>query len=268
MIPIFQLVIYLPAYNAADTIVTVLDRIPDQFKNSHMHILVVNDGSTDDTERVTERYAEGNPEIQITLLKHVKNLGYGATQKTAYQWCIDHQIDVVAMVHADGQYAPELLPQLLEPLLKNEADLVFGSRISGNPLQGGMPLHRYFGNRFLTIFQNFFLGLKLSEYHSGYRVFSVKALQKVPFAHLSSYYDFDTEMMILFQNAGLRIAETTIPTHYGNERNYLNVWKYTQHILVTTFTFWLYQKGFWKSKKWSRILDKKKDICSHDASTT
>ena len=161
------------------------------------------------------------------------------------------------MVHADGQYAPELLESLLEPVKNKTAELCFGSRIAGDPLAGGIPLHRFLGNRFLTTFQNIFLGVRISEYHSGYRVYSTKALSEVPFQKLASDYHFDTEILILFHRYGMRIGETPIPTHYGDEPNFVNIWKYGLDVLATTFSYWLHKIGLRKSRNWSRILHEK-----------
>jgi hypothetical protein len=109
------------------------------------------------------------------------------------------------------------------------------------------------GNRALTTFQNIFLGTRLSEFHSGYRVYSVEALKKVPFERLSSDYHFDTEIIILFVRHGLRIAERPIPTHYGDEENYVNIWKYGLDVLVTTASYFLHRIGIRKSRNWTRI---------------
>ena len=117
-----------------------------------------------------------------------------------------------------------------------------------------MPLHRYLGNRFLTWIQNRLLGTRLSEFHSGYRVFSVAALKQLPFDRLSSDYHFDTEMIVLFVDRAMRIVEKPIPTHYGDEKNYVNIWKYGKDVLVTTITYFLHRKGWRRSVNWARIL--------------
>ena len=158
------------------------------------------------------------------------------------------------MVHSDGQYAPELFPDLLKPIVEGKADMIFGSRIAGHPLKGGMPIHRFLGNLFLTTIQNFFLGLKLSEYHSGYRIYSLNALKKVPFERLDNDFHFDTEIIILMKHMGMRISEVPIPTRYADEDNHVNIWKYGTDVLITTFSYWLHARGIRKSKNWARIL--------------
>jgi hypothetical protein len=160
------------------------------------------------------------------------------------------------MLHGDAQYAPEFAGYLIQSIVDRSADMMFGSRMAGHPLKGGMPLHRFLGNRALTIFQNLLLGTKISEFHSGYRVYSVEALKKVPFENLSTDYHFDTEILILFVDHGLRIAEKPIPTHYGDEECYVNIWQYGMNVLVTTLTYFCHKNGLKHSSKWAVRLDR------------
>jgi glycosyltransferase involved in cell wall biosynthesis len=250
-----RILIYVPAYNAATTIQKTLGRIPESIRSSASEILVVNNASTDDTVAIIDSLKKDGTMPNLRLISNPKNLGYGGSQKVAYQRAIDEKYDVVAMVHADGQYAPEILPKMLEPVLRGETDLLFGSRIAGNPLKGGMPIIRYLGNRVLTTFQNIFLGLRISEYHSGYRIYSTDAFKKIPFQNLSNDYHFDTEILICFRAFKLRIQETPIPTFYGDEPNFVNIWKYGLDVLVTTASFFLHRIGLRKSKNWTRIFD-------------
>lgn len=249
-----KVLIYVPAYNAAAQIEKTLSRIPESIKNSAQEILVVNNASTDQTESVVKQIQSRGDHPTLKLITNPKNLGYGGSQKVAYKRAIDEGYDIVAMVHADGQYAPEILPSMIAPVDRGEADLLFGSRIKGNPLKGGMPIIRYLGNRVLTIFQNVFLGLSMSEYHSGYRIYSVNALKRIPVQNLSSDYHFDTEIMICFQAYGLRIMEIPIPTHYGDEPNFVNIWKYGLDVLVTTMSYFLHRIGMRRSPNWERIF--------------
>jgi glycosyltransferase involved in cell wall biosynthesis len=252
-----RVLIYVPAYNAATTIQKTLGRIPDSIRASASEILVVNNASTDQTGPIVDAIQKAGTIPNLRLITNPKNLGYGGSQKVAYQRAIDEGYDVVAMVHADGQYAPEILPKMLEPVIQGETDLLFGSRIAGNPLKGGMPIIRYLGNRVLTTFQNVFLGLSISEYHSGYRIYSVEALRKIPFRNLADDYHFDTEILICFQAFGLRIKETPIPTHYGDEPNFVNIWKYGWDVLVTTASYFLHRIGLRESPNWKRIFNGK-----------
>lgn len=249
-----KIAIYIPAYNAAATLPRVLERIPQDVKRRVDEIFVVDNHSADNTWLV----AEGCRHIQhlknLEVIRNPSNVGYGGSQKIAYRRCIERGYRCVAMLHGDAQYAPELLSSLIDPVVSGETDLMFGSRMQGDPRAGGMPLHRYWGNRFLTGAQNRFLGLNLSEFHSGYRVYSVDALRQVAFEALSSDYHFDTEIIILFANQRLRISERPIPTHYGDEKNYVNVWRYGMDVLITTASFYAHRRGWRRSRNWSRIL--------------
>jgi glycosyltransferase involved in cell wall biosynthesis len=249
-----RLAIFIPAFNAASTIVNVLDRIPPALRSQMAEIFVIDNHSTDNTSMVVVNYRQQNSLHNLEVIKNPRNLGYGGSQKVAYRRCIDKGYDCVAMLHGDAQYAPELLETLFAPVLEGRADMVFGSRMTGNPLKGGMPLIRFLGNRALTTMQNFFLGTKLSEFHSGYRIFSVKALAEVPFEKFSSDYHFDTEMIILFADRKLRIVEMPIPTHYGDEENYVNIWDYGMKVLISTVTYFLHRRGLRRSRNWSKIL--------------
>ncbi len=184
--------IFIPAYNAAATLPRVIERIPQNIKKDVVEILVIDNHSTDNTYMVAIDCKNKENLYNLQVIRNPQNMGYGGSQKIAYQHCADKGYKGVAMLHGDAQYAPELLGNLLEPILKGEADMIFGSRMKGDPRKGGMPLHRFLGNKFLTKIQNIFLGTSLSEFHSGYRVYSVDALKKVPFQNLSSDYHFDT----------------------------------------------------------------------------
>lgn len=249
-----KVAIFIPAYNAASTIVNVLDRIPPTLRDKVAEIFVIDNDSSDNTSMVVVDYRAQKGMHNLEVIKNAQNLGYGGSQKVAYRRCIEKGYDCVAMLHGDAQYAPELLDTLLAPVLENKCDFLFGSRMSGNPLAGGMPLIRFLGNRALTIMQNFFLGTRLSEFHSGYRIFSVKALASIPFERFSSDYHFDTEMIILFVDRKFRIGEQPIPTHYGDEENYVKIWDYGMKVLVTTVTYFLHKRGLRRSRNWSRIL--------------
>ena len=255
-----RVMIYVPAYNAAVTLPRVLDRISPEVRDAVYEILIVDNNSEDDTSPVAVGYREKNGVFNLKVIRNERNEGYGGSQKLAYARAIDAGLGGVAMLHGDAQYAPELIGELLEPILKGEADMVFGSRMAGNPLKGGMPLIRFLGNRALTTVQNLVLGTRISEFHSGYRVYSVDALRRVPFDQLSSDYHFDTEVLILFVNEGLRIREMPIPTHYGDEENYVNIWRYGMRVLVTTISYALHRRGLRRSRNWSRILGSRKSI--------
>jgi 2-polyprenyl-3-methyl-5-hydroxy-6-metoxy-1,4-benzoquinol methylase len=196
----------------------------------------VDDASEDRTFEIGREYREAHPEIRMTVLRNQFNQGYGGNQKVGYSFAIAQGFDLVAMVHGDGQYAPEQLPALAAPLRDGEADAVFGSRMMDRfgALKGGMPLYKYVGNKILSTLQNRLLRTKLSEFHSGYRVYSVKLLERIPFRLNSNDFHFDTEIIIQVLNAGGRILEKPIPTYYGDEISRVNGMKYAKDVMLAT----------------------------------
>lgn len=246
-----RIAIYIPTYNAGYTLPRVLDRIPDDVKQRVEEIFVVDNASPDNTYLIGIGYKNEKGLHNLNVHKNERNLGYGGSQKFAYRYAIEKGYDAVVMLHGDAQYAPEKIAYLLEPLERGEADLVFGSRITGLPLKGGMPLHRYWGNRFLTAVENYVLDWDLSEYHSGFRVFSCPALQQIPFQLCSNDYHFDTEILVQFKLKGLRVVERPIPTHYGDEKSYVNVWRYGLQVLYTMAEYRLHQTGIRKAEKFA-----------------
>ena len=190
----------------------------------------------------------------MTVIKNEKNLGYGGSQKKAYQYAIDKGYDLIVMLHGDAQYAPERLVRLLGPLLDGEADMVFGSRMTSNPLGGRMPLWRYIGNKSLTKIENAVLGTNLSEFHSGYRGYNCHVLKKIPFHLCSDGFLFDTDIIIQFVIKEMKIAEVDIPTHYGRESKSISapeLVKYTSGILSSLFHYMLHKHRIKRSRKFS-----------------
>ena len=238
-----RILCYIPAYNAAATIPSVLDRIPTKMKDRIDEILVVDNASEDNTHLVGIGYAHLKGLTKLKVHRSDTNGGYGGSQKVAYRYAIDNGFDVVVMLHGDGQYAPEKMEYLLEPIHQGKADHVFGSRMTGDPRSGGMPIHRYLGNRFLTIVENWILGWNLSEYHSGYRIYMVDALKKIPFERCSGEYHFDSQILVQIRLAGLRVVERTIPTFYGNEKCYVPLFKYGIDVLKTMGEYLLHTWG-------------------------
>lgn len=241
-----RLLIFIIAYQAEATLRRVLARIPARvFDMLTCEILVVDDASKDRTFEIGCEYRDAHPEVPLTVLRNAFNQGYGGNQKVGYGYALAKGFDFVAMVHGDGQYAPEELPKLIEPLLSGRADAVFGSRMLNRfgALKGGMPLYKFVGNKILTKIQNTLLGTDLSEFHSGYRLYSVEALRKVPFHLNSNVFHFDTEIIIQFLNAKLRIVELPIPTYYGDEISRVNGMKYAKDVLVATSRNSLHRAG-------------------------
>src|SRR3546814_60555 len=238
--------ILVVAYNAASTLAQVLDRIPDEMHDSIHEILVGDDHSQDSTYLVGLGYQQQKDHLPITVVRHAENLGYGGNQKWGYRYAIDNGWDVVVLLHGDGQYAPEMLPAMVAPIASGEADLVMGSRIMtrGEARRGGMPAYKYAGNRILTTMQNAVVGTDLSEWHSGYRAYSVKALESVPFERNADGFNFDTQIIVQMHEAGRRIAEVPIPTSYGDEICYVDGVKYAKDVTRDVLRYRAHKMGF------------------------
>ena len=228
--------ILVVAYEAEATLESVLNRIPQTVRASIHTILVCDDASTDDTYQVGMRVKESRPDLPLQVLRRPVNLGYGGNQKAGYRWMIDNDLDVVVLLHGDGQYAPEFLPQMVTPILEGRADVVFGSRMleRGAALRGGMPKYKFVGNKILTFLQNRLAGVRLSEWHSGYRAYSISSLAGVGFELNADYYDFDTQIILQMIASRQRIVEIPIPTFYGDELSRVNGVRYGWRILRHT----------------------------------
>jgi SAM-dependent methyltransferase len=233
------------AYNAASTLAKVLDRIPDEIRPEIEEVIVSDDHSDDSTYLVGLGYQQIS-DLPITLIRQPANLGYGGNQKAGYDLAIEHGLDIVVMLHGDGQYAPESLPDIVAPLIAGEADAVFGSRImiKGAARKGGMPLYKFVGNRVLSRFENAALGTELSEFHSGYRAYAVSALKQIPFERNSDGFNFDTQIIIQLHDAGMRIAEVPIPTYYGDEICYVDGMGYAADVTKDVVAYRLQKAGF------------------------
>jgi len=238
--------ILVVAYNAATTLATVLDRIPEEFRSSIAMVLVGDDHSQDHTHLVAVGYQQMSSDLPLRVHRHERNLGYGGNQKWGYRTAIEEDLDVIVLLHGDGQYAPELLPEMVAPLLTGDADAVFGSRMlqRGGARRGGMPMYKYLGNRILTTVENAVMGVELSEWHSGYRAYSVEALRRLPFERNSDGFDFDTQIIIQLIESGQRIAEIPIPTYYGDEISHVNGLKYAKDITSEVVRYRAHKMGF------------------------
>jgi glycosyltransferase involved in cell wall biosynthesis len=230
-----RLLVFIVAYFAERTINKVIRRIPASLLAVYdVEVLIIDDSSADATfARGLQCSIDSNQPFKITVLFNPVNQGYGGNQKLGYHYADTMGFDFVALVHGDGQYAPEILPDLVEPLRQGKADAVFGSRMM-NPrdaLRGGMPYYKFVGNRILTTLQNRILGTKLTEFHSGYRVYSVDALRALPYERNTNDFHFDTEIIIQLLMAGKTIVEKPIPTYYGDEICYVNGMKYAGNVI-------------------------------------
>jgi glycosyltransferase involved in cell wall biosynthesis len=201
-----KVVVVMPAWNASATVAATVEAIPP---NSVDEVILVDDKSTDNTVELART-------LQVSLIWHPHNVGYGGNQKTCYLEALRRGADVVIMLHPDGQYDPEILPRMAQPILDGKADMVLGSRFAepGAARAGGMPLYKYVSNRALTGIENRILGTTLSELHTGYRAYSRELLLTVPFLRNSLDFSFDTEMIMQAVHFGFRIAEVPARTRY------------------------------------------------------
>jgi glycosyltransferase involved in cell wall biosynthesis len=234
-----QIFVLMPAYNAAATIENVFARIPSEARKRIRRYFVVDDGSTDGTLAVLDCLRSEFP--TLTVLRHETNRGYGEAEKTLLRTAMREGVEVGVLLHSDGQYSPEKILELLEPFDRAAADIVQGSRmLGGGALRGGMPLYKFAANKALTAIENWAFQMKMAEYHSGYMLYSRKALETIPFERLSASFDFDLEMLVLARAKGLRIAEVAIPTIYAGEKSHLNPVKYGLDVLSVV---WAYKRG-------------------------
>jgi len=201
-----RVIVVLPAYNAEATVKQTYDDIPKEWVDD---IILVDDGSWDNTVEAAQR-------LGITTIRHKKNRGYGANQKTCYQEALKRGAEIIIMVHPDHQYDPKFIPQIIEPFYKNGVDAVFGSRMitKGGALEGGMPYWKYLANIMLTMIENVILRLNLTEYHSGFRAYSRRALESISFTLNSDKFVFDTEIIIQLKIHAFKIKEIPITTKY------------------------------------------------------
>ena len=267
-----KLLIYVVTYNHEGFIEKTLSRIDESlFDNYETEILVNDDSSKDDTLRILINIKKNfNKKVQFTILSNPKNLGYGGNQKIGYFYAIKHNFDHVVLLHGDGQYKPEIMGDLLEILEKENAKAVFGSRMISKfgALKGGMPIYKFIGNKILTYLQNKILKSNLSEFHSGYRVYDVQALKKIPFYLNSNDFSFDTEIIIQFLILKLRISEVPIPTYYGKEISYVNGLYYAYRIIIESLKSNIQKFGMLYEKKYDLIDDEIKYVYKKNFTST
>ncbi len=234
------------AYNAETTLAATLDRIPADFRAKIDQLIICDDASSDATYDLGMQWRTENGGVPTTVIRHLKNLGYGGNQKAGYQFAAEHGLDIIVLLHGDGQYAPECLPDIVAPLERDECDAVFGSRmmVPGSARRGGMPLYKYVGNRLLTMAENRLLGSDLTEFHSGYRAYKVAVLSQLPLRHNTDGFDFDTQIIVQLLDAGKRIVEVPIPTYYGDEICYVSGVRYARDVVRDVAQYRLSKMGF------------------------
>jgi glycosyltransferase involved in cell wall biosynthesis len=208
-----KVIVVMPAYNAGQTLKTTCAEVPMDIVDE---IILVDDASKDETIKVAKQ-------LGLRTILHPENRGYGGNQKTCYKEALKRKADIVIMLHPDYQYTPKLIPAMAHLLASGLYDAVLGSRIlGGQALKGGMPLYKYISNRFLTFAQNLLMDAKLSEYHTGYRAFTRKVLETIPFEGNSDDFIFDNQMLSQIHYSGFKIAEVTCPAKYFPEASSIN----------------------------------------------
>ena len=232
-----RVVVVLPAYNAGRTLERTIAEIPPGIVDE---LLLVDDASGDDTVEVAKR-------LDISFIVHPENRGYGGNQKTCYSEALKRGADIVVMLHPDYQYSPKLIGAMAWLAGSDEFDVVLGSRILGDGARaGGMPLYKYIANRALTAFENIFLGIKLSEFHTGYRTFTREVLEKLPLLECSDDFVFDNQMLAQAAMFGFRIGEISCPTRYFAEASSIGFGRsvvYGLGVLGTSLRFRLHRMG-------------------------
>jgi glycosyltransferase involved in cell wall biosynthesis len=242
-----RIVVVMPAFNAALTLKQTLEEVPRDLVDV---IILTDDASRDETLQLANQL-----KIDV-VLHHENNMGYGANQKTCYKKAVEVGADIIIMLHPDYQYTPKLIPSMAYLIANDVYSVVLGSRILGKgALKGGMPLYKYIANRLLTFFQNIMTGAKLSEYHTGYRAFSVDVLKKINYDANSNDFVFDNQFLSQVIYAGYEIAEITCPAKYFKEAssiNFLNSIRYGAGVVIVSFQHFFQRIGVMKFNRYNR----------------
>lgn len=249
-----KFLIFILTYNAEKHIKSVLDRIPKQVLDNNQYkteILILDDASKDETCSTVKSYIKKHPDLPIKLLSNPSNQGYGGNQKIGYTYAVKNGFGAVVMLHGDGQYPPEQIEEMADPILSKEVDVTLGSRMitKKGALKGGMPFYKFVGNIVLTKLQNFILGSKLSEFHTGFRAYNVDIFKEIPFNYNSNDFDFDTDILIQLIDNKLKIKEISIPTKYGDEVCNVNGIKYAAQITYSTLISRVQKYGIYYNPK-------------------
>jgi glycosyltransferase involved in cell wall biosynthesis len=242
-----RVVVVMPALNAARTLVSTVSAIPPGWVDE---MILVDDGSTDETIELARRHG-------VDVIWHPPSVGYGGNQKTCYLEALQRDADVVIMLHPDGQYEPQLIPDLIAPILAGEADLVLGSRMlePGQARAAGMPLYKRVANRFLTSVENRVMGTGLSDLHTGYRAYSKELLLGIPFLRNSLDFSFDSEVLLQTSAFGFRIAEVPARTRYGKDVSSIRPGPATVYGLKTLLAasrLVLHRRGLLRCRRFAR----------------
>jgi glycosyltransferase involved in cell wall biosynthesis len=244
--PNHKIVVVMPAMNAARTLEVTFGAIPRDWVDE---VILVDDRSTDDTVALARS-------LPLHLIWHPHNVGYGGNQKTCYLEALQKGADVVVMLHPDGQYAPELIPTLVQPILDGHADLVLGSRLAipGAAREGGMPRYKIVANRALTAVENRVLGTSLTEMHTGYRAYSRDLLTTIPFLRNALDFSFDSEVLMQASHFGFRIAEVPVRSRYFDDASSIKLKPATIYgikTLAAAGRLVAHRSGLWRSRKFT-----------------
>jgi glycosyltransferase involved in cell wall biosynthesis len=238
-----KVVVVMPAYNAAQTLISTYQDIPEGIVDE---VILVDDASQDKTVEVASQ-------LNLKVIVHPHNVGYGGNQKTCYMEALRDGADIVVMMHPDGQYDPQIIPDVVMALKESDADMILASRFlkEDGPLKGGMPKYKYVANRFLSALENIILGQHLSEFHTGYRAYSRRLLETVPFMRNSNDFVFDTEVIVQAVHFGFKIAEVPVATKYTTETSSVDFkgsLVYGLETLYVLFRYILHRLGIVKSR--------------------
>ena len=249
-----KVVVVMPAYNASRTLRMTYAELPHEVVDL---VILVDDGSSDETVKIAR-------ELGLEIFVHNRNYGYGANQKTCYREALKAGASIIVMVHPDYQYDPTLLPSIIEPIQKGKADVVLGSRLLGSsPMKQGMPWWKYVSNRFLTWLENVAFGLRLSEYHTGYRAFSREALESVNLETNSDKFIFDQEIMAQLINTGMRVTEVAVPTRYfalASSASFIQSSIYGCSILALLGRYLLHRTGVLRQRQFESLKRRYKTV--------
>ncbi|HYA26719.1 MAG TPA: glycosyltransferase family 2 protein [Thermodesulfovibrionales bacterium] len=241
-----KLVVVMPAYNAEKTLRQTYEELPHEYVDD---VILVDDASKDSTLKIAR-------ELNVTTILHMENRGYGGNQKTCYREALRLGADIVVMVHPDYQYSPRLVTAMASMIASGHYDVVLGSRIlGGTALKGGMPLYKYVANRFLTLIENLAFGVKLSEYHTGFRAFSSEVIKGLPLEENSDDFVFDNEMLAQAVYFGFRIGEISCPTRYFQDASSINLKRSIEYgfgVVGTSLKYLLQKWGIMRFELFSK----------------
>jgi len=250
-----RICILVVSYNVADHLLKTLDRIPREVFDRVEEVVITDNASQDASYDLALAYKQSRGlEKKITVLRNPKNRGYGGNQKRGYQYAVARGFDVVVLLHGDGQYAPEILAQIIDPVVNGEVDMVMGSRMAAgcDPRGGGMPLYKYYGNRITSWLQNRLTGMGMTEFHSGYRAYSCHALRRLPLVQTTDNWHFDTQILLELHARRFRLREIPIPTFYGDEISHVNGIPYVMHCVWECVKYRSTRWGLWRSPLYDR----------------